>query len=716
MKKLLGTALIILFLVSPVESAIDEEPNYTFLWNGFTSITVIDSFAIATTGEGLVALKYDQLTNTYKAFDNIFLNSEPYRQKLNGNVLTVRTYADVLYFIDVGNLPEITLLGKVDIDFPFYDFALHGQDLYLCAGFDGLFRYSMINYKMATFADSSRTGIHYTRVDVYGNELYALDDYNGILRYDVSGVGFGKFLDYLYIPFQATSFIKIDTTVIIASSRQKIMLGHFGATPQVTDTVDLIINPTRIFARDSLIIALDSSQTVSQVINRHDLTTPYIVILEAPDRRLGGGLADIDSSSYIVFPSKNFGLVLYDLDEIALNPSPIIGFLRPGPIRDIAIYYGSLFTGGATNPVDKYILSLDSRPAFRTTLYSGLTYVSSLFISGDSLFIYYPKLGNTFVLDISKFPISYEGLIPVDRDSVNKIIFQDKKIDTLRPFFAASPSGFDVYSISDSGEVNLRASVDILDEIFDFEVLDSLIVVSTNKSSIWVYRLYDNFQVEFRTTLGLPFNALKVQPFNNSLMVFSSYQLIMFDLTDPLKAQVDTSINIPIPVHDCTITGDKLYTVGPFGIGAYDLTSGKPRLLNYGGRNGHIIAAYNHIVAISNGNSIHMYDLRGALTDYKPADDNLPSAFYLSQNYPNPFNPSTTIEYTLPSRGRVNLSIYNILGQHVTTLVDEEQSAGQYSVEWHGRSGDGVQTASGIYLYRLRVDDYSESKKMILLK
>ena len=199
-------------------------------------------------------------------------------------------------------------------------------------------------------------------------------------------------------------------------------------------------------------------------------------------------------------------------------------------------------------------------------------------------------------------------------------------------------------------------------------------------------------------------------------MVFSSYQLIMFDLSDPAKAQVDTSINIPIPVYDCTITNDKLYTVGQFGIGAYDLSSGRPRLLNYGGRGGHIIAAYDHIAAISNGNSIHMYDLRYVLTDYTPVDDVLPTDFYLSQNYPNPFNPSTTIEYTLPTRGRVNLSIYNILGQQVTTLVDEEKSAGQYSVEWHGRTSDGRQAASGIYLYRLIIDDYSESKKMILLK
>ena len=124
MKKLIGTALVLLLLAGSAGAAIDQDPNYTFLWNNFSSVTVIDSFAVATSGEGLVVLKYDQLTSSYKALDNIFLNTEPYQQKLNGNVLTIRTYADVLYFIDVANLPEVSLLGKVDIDFPFDDYAL----------------------------------------------------------------------------------------------------------------------------------------------------------------------------------------------------------------------------------------------------------------------------------------------------------------------------------------------------------------------------------------------------------------------------------------------------------------------------------------------------------------------------------------------------------------------------------------------------------------
>ncbi len=97
------------------------------------------------------------------------------------------------------------------------------------------------------------------------------------------------------------------------------------------------------------------------------------------------------------------------------------------------------------------------------------------------------------------------------------------------------------------------------------------------------------------------------------------------------------------------------------------------------------------------------------------ADDNdnstLPKVFALGQNYPNPFNPTTTIQYTLPHKANVKLTVYNILGQKVTTLVNTEQSAGEYSVKW-----DGALAASGMYFYKLNTGETSISKKMILLK
>jgi len=92
--------------------------------------------------------------------------------------------------------------------------------------------------------------------------------------------------------------------------------------------------------------------------------------------------------------------------------------------------------------------------------------------------------------------------------------------------------------------------------------------------------------------------------------------------------------------------------------------------------------------------------------------DKLPMAFALYQNYPNPFNPVTAIEYQLPKFSHVDLSIYNLLGQKVATLVNKKQMAGSYNVEW-----DASGFASGVYFYRLETEQgFSQTKKLILVQ
>lgn len=93
-----------------------------------------------------------------------------------------------------------------------------------------------------------------------------------------------------------------------------------------------------------------------------------------------------------------------------------------------------------------------------------------------------------------------------------------------------------------------------------------------------------------------------------------------------------------------------------------------------------------------------------------------PAEYTLQQNYPNPFNPATEISYEIKKQGKVILEIFNSLGQKVTTLCEREHSPGTYHVTWPGRDSQGRQLPSGVYLYRLRINDQAISKKMLLLK
>ncbi|MFH1008056.1 MAG: DUF3160 domain-containing protein [Candidatus Latescibacterota bacterium] len=111
----------------------------------------------------------------------------------------------------------------------------------------------------------------------------------------------------------------------------------------------------------------------------------------------------------------------------------------------------------------------------------------------------------------------------------------------------------------------------------------------------------------------------------------------------------------------------------------------------------------------------------GGGTDAEGPDDKVPSVFGLAQNVPNPFNPSTTIRFTVPETNSgtpVNLTIYDLLGQKVRTLMEGQVEAGGMAVTWNGRNDHGREVSSGVYLYRLTTEGgkWTETRKMVLIR
>ena len=94
----------------------------------------------------------------------------------------------------------------------------------------------------------------------------------------------------------------------------------------------------------------------------------------------------------------------------------------------------------------------------------------------------------------------------------------------------------------------------------------------------------------------------------------------------------------------------------------------------------------------------------------------LPATYSLDQNYPNPFNPSTSIQFSIPEGGPVSLSIYNVLGRKVRTLADGFFASGTHSFTWDGRDDDGALVSSGVYLYRIDAANFTQTRKMVLMK
>lgn len=108
--------------------------------------------------------------------------------------------------------------------------------------------------------------------------------------------------------------------------------------------------------------------------------------------------------------------------------------------------------------------------------------------------------------------------------------------------------------------------------------------------------------------------------------------------------------------------------------------------------------------------------MKRVVTGVRPVDGVMPARYALYANYPNPFNPTTKISYDIPNRSRVELAIYNLLGEKVADLVSDVQDAGTYSATWDGRNLQGQLVSSGVYIYRLQAGNYLDTKKMVLLK
>jgi hypothetical protein len=198
----------------------------------------------------------------------------------------------------------------------------------------------------------------------------------------------------------------------------------------------------------------------------------------------------------------------------------------------------------------------------------------------------------------------------------------------------------------------------------------------------------------------------------------------------------DTSAGTLIPLNDSGINGDKVASDGIWS-GKIKFPAGNdggPSLYKYGISypgadtmnsgyhpldNEFTDGSVNHYTNVKVGQNIEISDVFGdathkSVTGVKKTDNLIPVKYSLEQNYPNPFNPSTLINYQVPNQGFVTLKIYNVLGQEVETLINKIQSAGKYTVSFNSSAKGAV--SSGIYFYQLKVGDYIETRKMVLLK
>jgi len=206
-------------------------------------------------------------------------------------------------------------------------------------------------------------------------------------------------------------------------------------------------------------------------------------------------------------------------------------------------------------------------------------------------------------------------------------------------------------------------------------------------------------------------NSIYDVPDDEGGWVFTEFKKSIFDNGDSREVEIyhierKTDENW-ISVGSCAAYGEEIYTVQVMTVHDSSTSS-----INY--TTFRIIASMNEGVWFSNpdsGYSINNISLLG-----NNENRNIPKTFSLNQNYPNPFNPVTTLRYDLPENGPVNITIYDMLGRQVKTLINQTQDAGYKSLIWDATNDYGKPVSAGIYLYQIQAGEYISTKKMVLLK
>jgi hypothetical protein len=486
---------------------------------------------------------------------------------------------------------------------------------------------------------------------------------------------------------------------------------------------------------------LENDQLGLMIINISDPANPILTSTESSS--FGENIAL--SGDYAFIPSFAGNLMIVNVAD-PQNPLHIGMYESLGKCGDVAIS-GSLACLASENYFEVIDISDLVNPSLLGYLVNGKVY--GVCISGNYAYVAHDDLG-VQIVDISN------PELPIVLGCADTP-FDIRRVTVSGNYVYASGLGygFSTIDVTNPTEPNLIGENDLNGFIQDVLVYGNYLYV--NDFSFGGLRIYD-----ISNPLS-PILAGTYQPSNyminshikisDNWLYLTSSKFEILDITDPPNpiligsidgflggkaidvtgnyayAVLDTALSIidisdrenprlarsiwHMDLSDINISGDYMYLIGEApGLKRYNISD---RI------NPQLIASYYTAqplleIEMSQGDiyiaGLHsLFTLRFNPTDINDDSNPIPSSFFLTQNYPNPFNSTTMIQYDLPKTSNVALEILDILGRKVDVLVNAKQAAGHHTAVW-----DGKDYSSGIYFYRIQAGDFSETKKMLLLK
>lgn len=707
--------LFFIMLTSVGQAEIKQIPDQTLLTaSSIGSVHTIDSFLVSASGEEVSLFVYDAILRQYRFLDSINIPTLEFKtSKLEDSILVINSQDEKLYFVSLKNLPELQYLGFVDLQRSFADYTLIDNSLYIAGFYDGILRYKIQDYSQARFIDSSMTGILVTQLDHDSTYLYALDEYNGLLRYNLTGEGFGTFDEYLFVPLRSFAFTKVDSLFYLHLINGGFLVGDFNR-PSGNNIVDSLIDLSQVkylYATDSLLITTDEREIT--IIHRSDYSN--VSVYPLTNLNPLGLLNPFDNSKTLMLPTLDGGLSFLTLDTSLVIQD---GLALNGSINDIILQDSTLYMSSSGEPIHLFTSDSTGYMSYSHSLFENLNNSGQIEHNGDSLFVIYPDISRLTIITQADQPDSAQLVSPilVSPLSVRDMYYTGEQLYDNALIFIEHPFRYEVYAVSDSGYIAYENEWKFVADMTSLSVKDSIAVISDSKNVCSVYKILPSYDKEILTTINLDGSATESIFDNNFLYLFVDLNLYVLDFTNRDNIFIDTVLSIPKDVVDAVIVENYMFTVGTSGILEFDLNGIFPQIIDSGGLPGNSIEVNSEVIAVHDNQTIMLYNHEFPLSGQPNTKSENNDAIFLNQNYPNPFNLETVICYSLPKKTKVQISVYNIIGQKINTLIQTVQEAGNHTVRWNGKSVSGNIVASGIYLYMLETDNEKATKKMILLK
>lgn len=487
-----------------------------------------------------------------------------------------------------------------------------------------------------------------------------------------------------------------------------------------------------------------------------------------------GGKGRLDSTADVIYKGRLLAVCDYNgdgyKDLITMHLTKYDSTLgRTDYDGEILFYYGSNTTTLAIDTLPEYSIPLPTKYPIRDEFSLGGTgrgvacgdfnkdgktdiVISSLYALPDLVGVLYIYMGNTIPSDSATFQVRGRAYVP-----------GNPPIGWYGNYFQVGDINGDGYSdlllSAKVDKVPLPPSGDSIEVIYIYLGGSSFSFVENGESIKYESKLIDDFH-----SAGWVRKEFSVMDINgdgiSDLLVSHYYEDSKLHVHFGSKTGIDTIPSFYLTDPDTTrsdvIAGQVCEDIGDFNHDGYDdfilkvaayksfsVHLGGPRLSNrnpYGMRG--LLESYSTSFPTKaigcgdqNGDGVDDYVAIAAsyvpdemgyaliflgdptqLTGVNECEIAEPAMFNLFQNYPNPFNPQTTIEYALEKSEQVHLTIFDVLGREVNSLVNKQEQAGRHRILWYGKDKRGLSVASGIYYYQLHTPTRTETKKAIFLK